>query len=294
MAIHFDTNRRIIGCSNTNYLLEKSRVINQDAGERNYHAFYQLSLGAPAETRDRYQVGAPPAGGFKILEGGAERGESENFTEMMEAASSLGMADDEMDAVLRVTAAILHLGELEFADEAEGEGSTVVGGPALEAVAELLQINGPGGGATALGTALVFRTIQSGRGSVMKVKLNAENAKNARNSMMMNMYSALFDWLIRRVNQAVAAEGFCDAQIGVLDIFGFEIFEHNGFEQLCINYANEMLQLHFNTYTFQRETELYKREGINFEMVRVIAFLPTATTTRPSLRPPSLLVSTHV
>jgi myosin-5 len=128
----------------------------------------------------------------------------------------------------------------------------------------------------------------------MKVKLNAENAKNARNSMMMNMYSAMFDWLIRRVNQAVAAEGICDAQIGVLDIFGFEIFEHNGFEQLCINYANEMLQLHFNTYTFQRETELYKREGINFEMVRIVAFRPTATTTRPSLRPPSLLVSTYV
>ena len=90
----------------------------------------------------------------------------------------------------------------------------------------------------------------------MKVKLNASNASHARNSMMMTLYSALFDWLIERVNEAVAVEGKPASMIGVLDIFGFEIFTNNGFEQLCINYANEMLQLHFNTYTFQLETEL--------------------------------------
>ena len=272
MQIHFSSSAKIIGCSNTSYLLEKSRVVYQDEGERNFHAFYLLCKGASAAQLSALHLSKNP-GDYKYLSQSrcydAEGIDDKAwFQEMATAFVELGMdPETEADGVFRLLAGILLLGNISFvADQGDDERSQVVEDSLVADVADVLGID-----PKHLNTCLIERQFQSGgRSSLVKVPMKAAAAKDNRDALCKEMYARLFLWIIARVNEAMEITGKTAVKIGVLDIFGFEIFEKNSFEQICINFANEKLQQHFTNYTFKMENEIYLGEGIDFKGVTFI------------------------
>ena len=210
------------------------------------------------------------------VEGIDDEGE---FEEVLDAMNSLGFAMDQKDAVLSVVAAVLHLGNLQF----EPEGGATDGAVIVETGE---------GGATFLGVphaglqhALVTRQMSIARETVT-VPLRPEQANENRDALGKFVYDRLFDWLVLRINQSLAPENdggdATTTFIGILDIFGFEIFELNSFEQLCINFTNEKLQQIFNEDTFKNEQAVYEREGVKFPDIEFSDVRLTATTLQPS------------
>ena len=265
MRIEFDAKCRIQGCSIVNYLLEKSRVVFQSAMERNYHVFYQLCAGAsqlpfasllgvgkPSDYRYLNKSGCI---GIDGVNDGAE------FSDIIKAMNTLQFSLDRQESVFRIITAVLHLGNILFlksesnADDSKIDVSTRNN---LDTAAKLLGLD-----PVALSVALTEKTMTVGR-EVVTVLFNPSQAADNRDTLAKSLYGLLFDWIIGYVNDTLRDS--CDPStshsIGILDIFGFEVFEVNSFEQLCINYANEKLQLHFNSVVFGQEMEMYEAEGI--------------------------------
>jgi len=259
------------------YLLEKSRVARVVDGERNYHIFHQLFKAASCPNQNSTPIPADlelEGTKFKMLgEGIDECDDNRRFKNMKDAISSIGVTIEEWNDILRTVAGLLHLGNMEFLADTERKGSSDVDtavlkvGKSTKTAARLLSC-----AEEALVESVLCRKVKTVEETVT-VNYSQEQAETARDSLLKAIYGRLFDWLIDRVNCSLArnlsvseeqgsASSRDDLQIGILDIFGFESFKTNGFEQFCINYANEKLQLQFNTFVFKLEQEEYEREQI--------------------------------
>ncbi|KAL6056612.1 myosin-5 isoform X3, variant 2 [Balamuthia mandrillaris] len=268
VEIHFDESASICGAKTINYLLEKSRVVYQIPGERNFHIFYQLTTGATAEQKRKWRLSSPDSFNF-LKESGCTTvdgiNDPKDFEEVQEAMQSLHFNPEEIEALFQTVAAILHLGNIEFTTgSAQRTASSEVKNKDQVGVAASLLGVPP----AQLDEALTSRLMEIRGCEPTRIPLSPEQAIDARNALAKSIYGKMFDWLVQRINKSMEPAGNVRTScIGVLDIFGFEIFENNSFEQLCINFTNEKLQQHFNQYTFKLEEQLYSAEGVNYEHI---------------------------
>jgi len=280
-ALAFNNQGSISGGYIVPYLLEKSRVVFQTAGERNYHSFYQMLAGTGNDSNLAADLGMETMDKYNYLNQSGTSNvdgidDEKDFTQMMDALTTLGITVDEQNAILRVLASILHTGNLQFQNKSElEEGAAVSNVVDLEEVVRLLRVDHE-----LLQDGLTSKNI--GTRSVILIPFTLEQAADARDAFAKATYGKLFDWLIKKINVSLAQniggsfESVKDQKlIGVLDIFGFESFETNSFEQLCINYCNEKLQFHFNNYIFTLEQDEYKAEGVDVSMVTFKSNGPT-------------------
>lgn len=259
MEVNFDRKFHIRGCQITAYLLEKSRVVRQGPNERNYHVFYMLLAGANKDWRRDFFL--KPADEFAYLSQSGcvdidRRDELREFDEMLEAMRSLQIDFAQQTAVFQALAAILHLGNLQFQSSRDVEGGSKVTAPAeARRVAALLGVD-----ADSLERVLCHKDATI-NGESLLIPLTPEKALDQRDSLAKFVYAKLFDFVVGAANASLF-RGKDGVNIGVLDIFGFEVFQLNSFEQLCINYCNERLQTFFNEVIFEGEMRLYQAEGL--------------------------------
>jgi hypothetical protein len=269
MEVNFNGRAQICGSQIINYLLEKSRVVFQANSERNYHIFYMLPIAATPEQRARFALTRPEEYAYTnrsssiIVEGLDDAGE---YKELLHAFSLVEIREEEYDPLLQIVAGLLHLSNLVF-ESPDPDSSRIVANPhntqELGHAARLLGVDTP-----ALQRCMEQKLIET-RSERVWSPLTVEKAVDSRNAMAKAMYGRMFDWLVQRVNQAMEGSlKLSENVIGVLDIFGFEIFERNSFEQLCINYCNEKLQQHFNYHVFKLEEKCYKAEEIDYSEIK--------------------------
>ncbi|XP_068083790.1 unconventional myosin-Ie [Anabrus simplex] len=246
----------------SNFLLEKSRVTRQNAGERNFHIFYQLCTGASSSmTRD---FGLTELDYYHYLSfGGSHKVEGTNdahdFQETLKAMSVMGLSEAEQTNILKLVAGILHLGNITFVEK--GNYSEIQDYSFLAFPSHLFEVE-----QGQLQSKLTSRRFDSKWGSqsdTIDVTLNVEQALYTRDALAKGVYARLFDYLVKRVNSAMETS-IQGHNIGILDIYGFEIFERNGFEQFCINFVNEKLQQIFIELTLKAEQEEYVAEHIKW------------------------------
>uniref|UniRef100_A0A3Q2QJ82 Myosin VC n=1 Tax=Fundulus heteroclitus TaxID=8078 RepID=A0A3Q2QJ82_FUNHE len=260
--ISFDRKYRIIGANMRTYLLEKSRVVFQAENERNYHIFYQMcSCADSAEFKTLRLLSADEfrytsMGGDVTIEGVDDKKDME---ETRRTFSLLGLKEDFQSDVFKVLAAILHLGNVEI--KISGDDRSSPSDPHLAAFCDLLSV-----GAAELVRWLCNRRIVLAAETFVK-PVPKERAVAARDALAKQIYAHLFDCIITRINTALQVPGKQHAFIGVLDIYGFETFDINSFEQFCINYANEKLQQQFNLHVFKLEQEEYMKEDIPWTLI---------------------------
>ncbi|BGP14732.1 hypothetical protein JCM10213_004328 [Rhodosporidiobolus nylandii] len=265
LEIEFDAQGAPVGAMITNYLLEKNRVTGQIKSERNFHIFYQLTKGASSAQRDAYGLQGPEAYAYISKSGCLEVpgiDDHADWTETLKAMGIVGLSQEEQDNILRMLASILWLGNVEFAQNEEGN-AYVRDQSVPEFVAYLLEVD-----AERVSKALTSRVMETQRGgrrgSVYEVPLNRAQASSVRDALAQAIYNNLFEWIVDRVNISMKSKQPSSNIIGVLDIYGFEIFDTNQFEQLCINYVNEKLQQIFIQLTLKTEQEEYVREQIKW------------------------------
>ena len=270
MEIQFDSKLRISGAAIRTYLLERSRVVFVNDPERTFHSFYQLCYGADEEERAALKL--KPAQEYKYLAQSTcfeieDMGNAEGYRRTKEAMSIVGMTEEEQQCVFRVVAIVLHLGNVVFVPDPEDDEKCVLSEDSQEsmsAAAELL-----GTQADLLEKALSTRTRHTFDGAITS-PLSAAAATHSRDSLSKTIYSKLFDWLVQKINTSIGQDEKSELKIGVLDIYGFEQFKKNDFEQFCINLANEKLQQHFNQQVFKKEQEEYKKEEIEWTYIEFV------------------------
>ncbi|KAL7842505.1 hypothetical protein SRHO_G00241940 [Serrasalmus rhombeus] len=260
IQLHFSQRGNIQGGKIVDYLLEKNRVVRQNPGERNYHIFYALLAGTNAEQKEAFSL--LPAESFHYLsQSGCVRDDTIDdkctFQEVLNALRTMQFGEESIHEVLRLLAGILHLGNIEFITAG---GAQVSSKAALSSAAELLGLD-----CTQLAEVLTHRSMIL-RGEEISTPLTVEQAVDSRDSMAMALYSQCFTWIIRKLNKRIHGNDNFKS-IGILDIFGFENFEVNRFEQFSINYANEKLQEYFNKHIFSLEQLEYNREGLVWDDV---------------------------
>lgn len=269
VEIQFDKHGRISGAAIRTYLLERSRVCQISDPERNYHCFYLLCA-APQEEIEKYKLGHPKT--FRYLNQSkcyelVGVSDAEEYLATRRAMDVVGISKMEQEAIFRVVASILHLGNIEFAKGKEVDSSVIKDEKAklhLKTAAELLMCD-----RVALEDALCKRVMVTPE-EVIKRSLDPRSAEISRDGLAKTIYSRLFDWLVDKINVSIGQDPLSKCLIGVLDIYGFESFKHNSFEQFCINYTNEKLQQHFNQHVFKMEQEEYKREAIDWSYIEFV------------------------
>ncbi|KAM9679996.1 unconventional myosin-X isoform 3-T3 [Dama dama] len=240
------------------YLLEKNRVVRQNPGERNYHIFYALLAGLGHEEREEFYLSVPENYHYLNQSGCVTDrtiSDQESFREVIMAMEVMQFSKEEVREVLRLLAGILHLGNIEFITAG---GAQVSFKTALGRSAELLGLD-----PAQLTDALTQRSMFL-RGEEILTPLNVQQAADSRDSLAMALYARCFEWVIKKINSRIKGRDDFKS-IGILDIFGFENFEVNHFEQFNINYANEKLQEYFNKHIFSLEQLEYSREGLVWE-----------------------------
>ncbi|XP_022732055.1 myosin-15-like isoform X4 [Durio zibethinus] len=276
VEIQFDANGRISGAAIRTYLLERSRVVQITDPERNYHCFYQLC--ASGKDAEKYKLGHPSHCHYLNqsktyeLEGVSS---AEEYMKTRRAMDIVGINHEDQEAIFRTLAAILHLGNIEFSPGREHDSSVIKDQKStfhMQMAADLFRCD-----VDLLLATLSTRTIQTREGSIVKA-LDCNAAVASRDALAKTVYARLFDWyayvnaclLVDKINMSVGQDLNSHIQIGVLDIYGFECFKHNSFEQFCINFANEKLQQHFNEHVFKMEQDEYRREEINWSYIEFI------------------------
>ncbi|AWP18074.1 putative unconventional myosin-Id [Scophthalmus maximus] len=268
MDINFDFKGDPIGGHINNYLLEKSRVIFQQGGERSFHSFYQLLRGAPESLLRSLHIQKDPTAYNYIKVGGQIKScinDGAEFKAVADAMKVIGFTGDEIQTVYKILATILLLGNLTFG--VDGDVTLIESTKLVSVIRELLSTKEEN-----VEKALLYRTVATGR-DVIEKQHTAQEAGYGRDALAKAMYERLFCWIVGRINDVIEVKNY-DARvhgkntvIGVLDIYGFEIFQNNSFEQFCINYCNEKLQQLFIQLVLKQEQEEYQREGIPWKHI---------------------------
>ncbi|KAH8377405.1 hypothetical protein KR093_005352, partial [Drosophila rubida] len=267
--IRFTPDGAIQGARIQQYLLEKSRIVFQSRDERNYHIFYCMLAGLSAAERARLQLEEQSPSQYHYLaQGGCftlpGKQDAKDFADIRAALKVLSFQPDELWCILSLLAAILHLGNLRFKaiEVANLEAAEVDDSVNLQRVAQLLGLP-----ESPLNTALTQRTIFV-HGEHVVTSLSKEAAIEGRDAFVKSLYDGIFVRIVRRINDTIDKKPEAPVNsIGVLDIFGFENFDNNSFEQLCINYANENLQQFFVGHIFKMEQAEYQLEHINWQHI---------------------------
>jgi myosin-5 len=266
IEIMFDKGTNIIGAKIRTYLLERSRLVFQPLKERNYHIFYQLVAGA--SEAERKELGLLPVDEFEYLNQGSAPvidgvDDKAEFEATKQSLDTIGIHAEEQANIFKLLAALLHLGNVKIT-ASRTDSVLASTEPSLERACALLGVDPVDFAKWTVKKQLITR------GEKITSNLTQQQAIVVRDSVAKFIYASLFDWLVDNINQGLATEDVLSrvsSFIGVLDIYGFEHFAKNSFEQFCINYANEKLQQEFNAHVFKLEQEEYLREQIDWTFI---------------------------
>ncbi|XP_034827735.1 myosin-VIIa isoform X1 [Maniola hyperantus] len=268
--IHFNSNGVIEGAKIEQYLLEKSRIVFQGTDERNYHVFYCLLAGLSKEEKKKLDLGEPSE--YRYLSGGNSftcegRDDAAEFADIRSAMKVLLFTESEIWDILKLLAAVLHCGNIKYEATVVDnlDATEIVEQANVKRVASLLGVP-----TQTLIQALTRKTLFA-HGETVVSTLSREQSVDIRDAFVKGIYGRLFVTIVRKINAAIyRPKATMRTAIGVLDIFGFENFDHNSFEQFCINFANENLQQFFVRHIFKLEQEEYNHEGINWQHIEFV------------------------
>ncbi|KAK9312929.1 P-loop containing nucleoside triphosphate hydrolase protein [Lipomyces starkeyi] len=264
IKIGFSRSGQISGAYINWYLLEKSRVVTQSPLERNYHIFYQLLCGASAALREKFLLDRK-VGDYAYLKYGQRSipgiSDEDEFKKLMLAFKIMGFSEQEQTDLLRVIAIILHIGNLEVGAERSSGQAKLLQYVQVEKLCHAMGVP-----VDAFTKALLRPRVKAGRDWVDQSRTQAQ-VQFSLHALAKALYERGFAYLVNRINEVLERDSGNTMFIGVLDIAGFEIFEANSFEQLCINYTNEKLQQFFNHHMFVLEQEEYARENIDWQFI---------------------------
>ncbi|GAB0099171.1 Myosin heavy chain, non-muscle [Sergentomyia squamirostris] len=264
IRINFDASGYISGANIETYLLEKSRAIRQAKDERTFHIFYQLLAGASPEQREKFILDDIKS--YPFLSNGSVPvpgvDDSHEFQATVKSMNIMGMTQDDFNSIFRIVSSVLLFGCMKFKQERSSDQATLPDNTVAQKIAHLLGLN-----VTDMTRAFLTPRIKVGRDFVTKAQTK-EQVEFAVEAIAKACYEKMFKWLVTRINRSLDRTKRQGASfIGILDMAGFEIFELNSFEQLCINYTNEKLQQLFNHTMFILEQEEYQREGIEWKFI---------------------------
>ncbi|XP_019328860.1 PREDICTED: myosin heavy chain, skeletal muscle, adult isoform X2 [Aptenodytes forsteri] len=264
IRIHFGATGKLASADIETYLLEKSRVTFQLKAERSYHIFYQVTSNKKPELIDMLLISTNPYDFHFVSQGEVSVPSIDDQEELMATDSAidiLGFTADEKTAIYKLTGAVMHYGNLKFKQKQREEQAEPDGTEVADKAAYLMGLN-----SADLLKALCCPRVKVGNEYVTKGQ-TVEQVHNAVGALAKAVYERMFLWMVVRINQQLDTKQPRQYFIGVLDIAGFEIFDFNSFEQLCINFTNEKLQQFFNHHMFVLEQEEYKKEGIEWEFI---------------------------
>uniref|UniRef100_A0AAY5EKG3 Myosin heavy chain 7 n=1 Tax=Electrophorus electricus TaxID=8005 RepID=A0AAY5EKG3_ELEEL len=264
IRIHFGATGKLASADIETYLLEKSRVTFQLKAERDYHIFYQILSQKKPELLEMLLITANPYDYAYISQGETQVASINDADELMatdEAFDVLGFTQEEKNSIYKLTGAIMHYGNMKFKQKQREEQAEADGTEDADKSAYLMGLN-----SADLIKALCHPRVKVGNEWVTKGQ-NVQQVYYAIGALSKAVYEKMFLWMVIRINQSLDTKQPRQYFIGVLDIAGFEIFDFNTFEQLCINFTNEKLQQFFNHHMFVLEQEEYKKEGIEWEFI---------------------------